>query len=176
MSEPFLGEVKLVGWNFAARGWAFCDGQLLPISQNTALFSLLGTMYGGDGRTTFALPDLRGRAAIHKGRGPGLSDYRQGARGGVERVTLTQTEIPSHNHNARLQAENRPGTSDDPTNNMPAQLAGAYRSQARADDVPMNPAAVLSDNVGGSQSHENMQPFLVMNYIIALVGIFPSRS
>ena len=176
MSEPFLGEIKLVGWNFAARGYALCDGQLLPISQNTALFSLLGTIYGGDGRTSFGLPDLRGRVPMHFGNGPGLSSRQIGQRSGQERVTLTLSEMPNHNHNARLQAENRNGNSDDPTNNMLAKSTGTFRSQVAADDVPMNPASVVSDNVGGSQSHDNMQPYLVLNYQIALIGIFPSRN
>mmetsp|Transcript_23975 Transcript_23975/g.43842 ORF Transcript_23975/g.43842 Transcript_23975/m.43842 type:complete len:177 (-) Transcript_23975:941-1471(-) len=176
MSEPFLGEVKLVGWNFAARGYALCEGQLLPIAQNTALFSLLGTIYGGDGRTTFALPDLRGRVAMQFGRGPGLSDYRIGQKSGAEEVTLTVAEMPQHNHSPRLQAEGRAGNSDDPTNNMFGKHADAFRSQVAADDVPMNPATVVSNSMGGSQPHYNMQPFLVMNYQIALVGIFPSRS
>jgi len=176
MSEPFLGEVKLVGWNFAARGWALCNGQLLPISQNSALFSLLGTIYGGDGRTTFALPDLRGRVAMHFGRGPGLSDHRQGARGGVESVTLNVSEMPSHNHNPRQYAEARGGNLSDPTNNMLASSTDTFRAQIAADDIPMNPAAVVSNNMGGNLPHENMQPFLVMNYQIALVGVFPSRN
>lgn len=176
MSEPFLGQVYLVGWNFAARSFALCDGQLLPISQNSALFSLLGTIYGGDGRTSFGLPDLRGRVPMHMGNGPGLSSRRIGEKSGVETVTLTVAEIPSHNHNARLQAENVAGNTDDPTGNMLAKATNTYRAQFRSDDVAMNSAAVLSDNVGGSQSHYNMQPYLVMNYQIALQGLFPSRN
>jgi len=172
MSEPFLGEILMFGGNFAPRSWALCDGQLLPISQNSALFSILGTIYGGDGRTTFALPDMRGRVSIHPGSGPGLSTYRLGEKGGVENVTLTTAQIPSHTHT--LRGENRAGNSTDPTNNMLANGSPIYRPQAVADDVNMNAAAVA--NTGGSQSHTNIQPFLCVNYLIALQGIFPSRS
>lgn len=166
----------MVGWNFAARGFALFDGQILSISQNTALFSLLGTFYGGDGRTTFALPDLRGRVPMHMGNGPGLTDRRIGERSGVETVTLTINQIPQHNHNPRLQAENIAGNTDDPTGNMLAKAPKSYRPQFRSNDVAMNSAAVVSNDVGGGQSHNNMQPYLVMNYQMALVGLFPSRN
>lgn len=165
----------LVGWNFAARGWAFCDGQLLPISQYSALFSLLGTTFGGDGRTTFGLPDLRGRVPVHVGNGPGLTSVRWGEKGGANNVTLNTSQIPSHNHGVTLRAENRNGNATDPTNNMLA-AGGSYRAQVAADDVSMDPAAILEQNVGGNLSHNNMQPFLGMYYEIALQGIFPSRS
>ena len=163
MAEPFVGEIRLVGFSFAPRGWAFCDGQLLPISQNNALFSLFGTTYGGDGRTTFALPDLRGRVPIHKGQGPGLSRYVQGQKGGAETVTLTVAQIPahSHNHSGNL----RPGDNPVGTSN--------------AVDVRQNiaPNATFnSQNTGGGQSHENRPPYLVLNFVVALVGLYPSRQ
>ncbi len=176
MSDPYIGQVYLVGYNFAQRNFALCDGQLLPISQNTALFSLIGTFYGGDGRTTMGLPDLRGRVPIHQGSGPGLTPRQIGQKSGQENVTLTTNEIPSHNHSPRLLAEGRAGNTDDPTNNMIAKNTNAFRSQAPTDDITMNAAAVSSSNVGGNLAHNNMQPYLVMNYQIALFGIFPSRN
>ena len=175
MAEPFIGQVMLVGWNFAARGWALCDGQLLPISQYSAVFSLLGTTFGGDGRNTFGLPDLRGRVPVHVGNGPGLASVSWGEKAGVNDVTLNTTQIPSHNHSVTLRAENRNGNETDPTNNMLA-AGGSYRAQVAADDVSMNPAAITQQNVGGNLSHTNMQPFLGMYYEIALQRIFPSRS
>lgn len=171
--DPFIGEVKLFAGNFAPRGWAFCDGQLLPISQNTALFSILGTTYGGDGRTTFALPDLRGRAPIGPRHGAGLSDYRLGQKGGTEHVTLTVSQMPSHNHS--INAVSATGNNAAPQNNLLANTAGLDREYSNANhDVQMNPNMV--GNNGGNQSHENRQPYLAINYIIALQGIFPSRS
>lgn len=171
MSEPFIGEIRIVGWNFAARGWAHCNGQLLAISQNSALFSLLGTTYGGDGRTTFGLPDLRSRVAIHPGRGPGLSDYRWGQRGGAESVTLTQAQMPNHTHTLRAHSEE--GEETNPTNN---RLAGAAATMyaGEAADVSMNADSVTSS--GGGQPHTNVQPYLGVYHIIALQGLFPSRS
>lgn len=171
--EPFLGQVQIFGFNFAPRGWAFCQGQLLPIAQNTALFALLGTLYGGDGRTTFALPDLRGRVPIGFGQGPGLSNYPLAARGGVEQVTLIASEIPAHSHT--LQASTEPGTGGVPTD--------AYLASTGARDpeyVSTAPNTSLGSQsigaAGGGQAHENRMPYLAMNYCIALVGIFPSRS
>ncbi|WP_417207644.1 phage tail protein [Antarctobacter sp.] len=176
MSEPFVAQITLFAGNFAPRGWAFCDGQLLAVSQNDALFSLLGTIYGGDGRTTFGLPDLRGRAAIHAGHGPGLSDYRLGARGGIENVTLTQIEMPSHNHGVRMRAESRAGNLTDPGGNMLAAGSPIYRTNTPADDVNLDAATIQQNNVGGNQSHTNLSPFLGVHYIIALFGIYPSRN
>lgn len=177
MADPFLAQIMMFGGNFAPRGWAYCDGQLLPIAQYSALFSLLGTIYGGDGRTTFALPDLRGRVPIHPGNGPGLSDYRLGERGGVEETTLLVANLPAHNHSPRLRAENRPGNSVEPTGNMLGQsTTNMYRPQNPRDDVDMDPAAIVSNNVGNNIPFNNLQPFLCVNYIIALQGIFPSRS
>lgn len=174
MAEPFIGQITLFAGNFAPRGWAFCDGQLLAISSNSALFSILGTTYGGDGRTTFALPDLRGRAPIHAGRGPGLSDRRLGQAGGSETVTLTAAQMPSHTHTARCNSA--AGNSNEPVNNVWSKDAGTASAtyQSATADSNMNAAAI--GNTGGSQSHDNMQPFQVLNYIIALQGIFPSRS
>jgi microcystin-dependent protein len=172
MSEPFLGEIRLVGFNFEPRGWAFCNGQLLSIAQNTALFALLGTTYGGNGQTTFALPDLRGRAPIHMGQGPGLTNRRIGEVGGSENVTLTANQLPAHNHN--LNALAVPAASGDPTQRLLAQSRGSVYAPPSETPVVMSQQAI--GFAGGSQPHENMQPYLVMNYIIALEGIFPSRN
>jgi microcystin-dependent protein len=174
MAEPFIAEIKMFAGNFAPRGWAFCDGQLLPISSNTALFSLVGTIYGGDGRTTFALPDLRGRVSMHAGNGPGLSQRRVGQRGGTETVTLNVAQMPSHNHS--------PGCSNDlgdevlPEGNFVAKPAGADTGEAFASTADKTMGTSPSSNTGGNGAHTNVQPFLVVNYIIALVGTFPSRN
>jgi len=173
MSEPFVAEIRIFAGNFAPRGWAFCDGQLLPVSQNTALFSLIGTTYGGDGRTTTALPNLQGRAPMHPGRGPGLTSRRLGQRGGTERVTLTEAQMPNHTHS--LQASTRPGEENDPNNQYWARtLNFQYAPGSAGATATMADAALPS--TGGSQAHNNMQPFLTMNFIIALVGLYPSRS
>ncbi|XOV67168.1 MAG: phage tail protein [Fluviicola sp.] len=182
--EPFLGQIQPFGFNFAPRGWAFCEGQLLPISANTALFSLLGTIYGGDGRTTFALPDLRGRVAIHHGHGPGLSSYRIGQRGGSEVNYLTIPQLPSHNHAAAgtLKAYFQPPTGGGSTNNPNgASLSGSagtniYSNQAENVNLNANNVTVTVGNTGGSQGVNNIQPYLAVSWCIALVGIFPSRS
>ncbi|SFB46084.1 phage tail protein [Algoriphagus aquimarinus] len=180
--DPFLGQITLVGFSFAPRGWAFCAGQLLPIAQNSALFSLLGTIYGGDGRTTFALPDLRGRCAIGMGNGPGLTDRRQGATLGQETVTLTQNEMPSHTHG--LLGNSTPGTSNDPAGKVHSK--STVTLERGADPIPANGFIDAAANApmhassiavaGGGLPHNNMQPSLPMNYIIALVGSFPSRN
>ncbi len=177
MSEPFLGQIMPVGFNFAPRSWAFCNGQLLPIAQNTALFSLLGTIYGGDGRTTFALPDLRGRAAIHHGRGPGLVDYRIGSRGGHETIALTQGQMPQHRHLMNVRKED--GNIRNPKNDILAasktatgENVNTYSDQA-ADGTLQADAISLT---GGGQAHSNLDPYLTTNFVIALVGLFPSRS
>ena len=175
MSEPFLGQIQPVGFNFAPRGWALCDGQLLSIAQYNALFALLGTTYGGDGRTTFGLPDLRGRAALHVGQGPGLSNYRWGQRGGEETETLTVNQIPSHNHSSVCKAG--PGNSNVAENNLCSQDAGGvsatYNSIATGLGT-MSAAAI--GNTGGGQGHNNIQPYLAIYWCIALTGIFPSRN
>ncbi|WP_305968677.1 MULTISPECIES: phage tail protein [unclassified Mameliella] len=180
MADPFLGQVTIFAGNFAPRGWAFCDGQLLPISQYSALFSLLGTIYGGDGRTTFALPDLRGRMPIGPRQGAGLSFYREGERGGAESRTLTINNLPSHNHTAtaQMRAESRNGSLPDPSGNILAAGSNIFRPNSPVEDVTMDPAAVAVEvqNTGGQQSFDIMNPYLAINYIIALQGIFPSRS
>ncbi len=167
--EPFLGQIQPFGFNFAPRGWTRCDGQLLPISQNTALFALLGTTYGGDGRTTFGLPDLRGRAALHFGQGPGLSSYNIGQKGGAETVTLSTNQMPSHNHSLNAVAE--PASTAKPEGNL---LAAALTYDVAPPDAVM--AGVSIGSTGGGAAHNNIQPFLVINWCIALVGIFPSRN
>ena len=170
MSEPFLGEIRMVGFNFAPRGWAYCDGQILPINQNQSLYSLLGTTYGGDGRTSFALPDLRSRTPIHKGNGHAL-----GQKGGAETVTLTAAEIPAHNHT--LEAQNAETTNKGPQDNMLCQVtapANIYRAYEVADAVTMRSGSL--SNTGGGQGHNNMQPYLTLGFTIALQGLFPSRN
>lgn len=171
MSEPFVGEVRMFAGNFAPRGWAFCDGQLLAVSQNDALFSLLGTIYGGDGRTTFGLPDLRGRIPIHAGSGPGLSPRRLGSKGGAENVTLTVNQLPSHTH--AMQASADAATTPNPAGSV---LAATLTSTPYIEDTPnVNLSGNAVTNVGGSRSHTNLMPFLCIHFIIALVGIYPSR-
>ena len=172
MSEPFIAEIRIFAGNFAPRGWAFCDGQLLPISQNTALFSLIGTTYGGDGRTTTALPDLMGRAPMHPGRGPGLTDRRLGQSGGDSTVTLSEAQLPSHSHSWR--AAEAPAALQAPSSNRSMTRSSINAWTTATNLVPLAEQALPS--AGGSQAHNNLQPFLVMNFIIALVGLYPSRS
>ena len=174
MSEPFIAEVKIFAGNFAIRGWAFCNGQLLPIAQNTALFSLVGTTYGGDGRTTFGVPNLQGRAPMHTGRGPGLTPRRWGEKSGTETVTLSQAQMPGHTHT--LQASADPGERSDPVGNALARTVGgsSYQTDTANNLVAMSSTSL--PNTGGSQAHNNLQPFLVLNFIIALTGTYPSRS
>ncbi|WP_299113811.1 phage tail protein [uncultured Winogradskyella sp.] len=173
--DPFLGQIMMFGGNFAPRGWALCDGQLLPIASYSALFSILGTTYGGDGRTTFGLPDLRGRVPMHAGTGPGLRNAKLGTKGGKETVTLTTQEIPSHSHSGTIEAADpvsRGAGTDSPTNAYPAK-GGTYATNK---NVTMASDAVAGNPTGGGQAHDNMQPYQVVNYVIALQGIFPSRS
>jgi len=174
--DPFIGEVRMFAGNFAPRGWALCDGQLLPIAQNTALFSILGTTYGGDGRTNFALPDLRGRVPVHAGQGPGLSNKPLGSRGGSETVTLTINQMPVHHHLAQLNADSTVAVSDRPAEGLPARNAAATPQYGTVANTNLNNAAITINNAGGSQAHPNMQPYITINYIIALQGIFPSRN
>lgn len=169
MSQPFIGEIVMFAGNFAPRGWSFCSGQTLSIAQNTALFSILGTTYGGNGQTTFALPDLRSRVPIHPGQGPGLSSYSLGQQGGSENVTLTVPQMPAHNHT--LNANNGASNDTIPTNAFFSE-GGLYTTNAA--NVQMNPATI--GLTGGSQPHPNIQPYLAINFIIALQGIFPSRN
>ena len=169
MSEPFLAEIRIVGFNFAPRGWAFCDGQILPINQNQSLYSLLGTTYGGDGRTSFALPDLRGRTPIHEGSSNG-SSHQLGQKGGEEAHTLAVYEMPGHDH--ALQATSANGDSPIPANNLLGAYNNGYRDGTDLTDMASGTVA----NVGGGQGHENMQPYLALNFCIALQGLFPSRN
>lgn len=171
MSEPFIGQIIQFGGNFAPRGWAFCDGQLLPIAAYSALFSILGTTYGGDGITTFGLPDLRGRAAIHAGHGPGLSPYGLGETGGREDVTLTVRELPSHTHATRTAYSTGPGTTASPSGAVNAEAEEDIYGASDATDTGPSTGAT-----GGSIPFDIRQPWLGVNFIIALQGIYPSRS
>jgi microcystin-dependent protein len=174
VADPFVAEIRIFPFNFAPKGWAFCDGQLLPLSQNTALFSLLGTTYGGDGKSNFALPDMQGNAPMHPGQGPGLSLHDLGETGGSETVSLLESEIPAHSH-AQM-AASVSATKSDPTGNSFARVSGAtpFLPPAGA------PLAQMSDNViapaGGDQPHNNMQPYLTLSFCIALQGVFPPRT
>jgi microcystin-dependent protein len=165
-----LGEIRIFGFNFAPRSWAKCDGALLPISQNQSLFSLLGTTYGGDGRNDFALPDLRGRTALHQGHGAGLTDRRIGRTSGSETETLTVDQLPSHNHSLHADVENA-----DQTVAVNTFLATA-REDTYGTSASTTMAAGAIGSAGGGQSHNNMQPYLVLNWCIALTGLYPSRS
>jgi len=177
MDEPYIGEIRPISFNYAPKGWAMCNGQLLSINTNAALYSLLGVQFGGDGRTTFALPDLRGRAALGKGQQPGGTAYSQGDRGGVEQVALNGNQVPSHTHTytAALQTGSE-ATTPNPKSAFPAaQVAMLYT------DGPANAAmgtTITGDttSIGNGQAHENRQPYLVLNYIIALNGVYPSRQ
>jgi microcystin-dependent protein len=168
--EPFLGQLMLVPYNFAPQGWAFCNGQIMSIAQNSALFSLLGTTYGGNGQTTFALPDLRGRVAISSGQGPGLQNYSLGEVAGSESVTLLSTQMPAHTHLVGASTGSAQATPDNafPGSDTSTQIYDLAAS------TTMNPQMIQP--AGGSQPHENRQPYLVLNYIIALQGVYPSRG
>jgi microcystin-dependent protein len=171
MADPFIGEIRTFGFNFAPRGWAMCNGQLLPINQNQALFALLGTTYGGNGQTTFALPDLQGRVGIHVGQGPGLSPYVLGQEAGTETVTLTQNQMPQHSH--VVQANAAPATGSRPGGAVLARTSDQIYASA-GDGTTMNQAMI--GNAGGSQPFGVLQPYLTLNFCIALQGIFPSRN
>lgn len=171
MGTPFIGEIRMFGGNFAPRGFAFCNGQLLAIAQNDALFALIGTTYGGDGQTTFALPDLRGRIPVHAGQGPGLSSYSLGESSGTEAVTLTVQQLPAHTH--APQGQSAAGSQAGPDGGVWASSAQNQFS-ANAPNAAMSNAAI--GPAGGSQPHDNMAPFQVVSFIIALEGVFPSRN
>jgi microcystin-dependent protein len=172
MAQPFIGEIRMFAGNFPPTGWMFCDGQTIPISQNDALFILLGTTYGGDGESTFNLPDLQGRAPVHQGTGPDGQTYQMGEKAGVETVTLTTQQIPSHNH-AFLGSTNA-ATDNNPTGRILARSATVQYLTISPGTVAANANAVTP--VGGSQPHENMQPYLCVNFIISLFGLFPSQT
>ena len=171
-----LGEIRMFAGNFAPRGWALCNGALLAISQNDALFALLGTTYGGDGQSTFALPDLRGRVPMHNGQGPGLSSYTEGETVGVESVTLLVAQMGAHNHNLRMQCNGDAGSATlaTPVNAYPGQTEGGtpYANKTNAAMGSGGGGGIA----GGGQPHENVQPYLAVNFIIAVEGIFPSRN
>jgi microcystin-dependent protein len=173
MADPFVAEIRIFPFNFAPKGWAFCDGQLLPISQNTALFSLLGTVYGGDGKSTFALPNLQGSAAMHPGQGQGLSLRDLGQIGGAETITLLQSEIPVHTHSARVSSEDGefkvPGS-----NRIMGRSINAFLYETTGAGQQLAAPQALAPT-GGSQPHNNMQPYLTLNFNIALQGVFPPR-
>jgi microcystin-dependent protein len=170
--DPFVAEIRIVPFNFPPHGWAFCQGQLLPLSQNTALFSLLGTTYGGNGKSNFALPDLQGRAPMHPGQGPGLSLHDLGETGGSETVSLLESEIPSHNHT--VMAINDFGDTNQPTGNGFARSTGASVYGTAGSTVTF--ADSMLAPTGGDQPHNNMQPYLTLNFVIALQGVFPPRT
>jgi len=172
MSEPFVGEIRMFAGNFAPRGWAFCDGQLLAVSQNDALFSLLGTIYGGDGRTTFGLPDLRGRIPLHQGEGPGLSPRRLGSKGGAEKETLTTNQLASHSHDWK--ASTADATAEAPAGKVMAKPVNLRIYRAESQTVGL--ASSVLGNTGGTQPHTNLMPTLCVHFILALVGIYPSRN
>jgi microcystin-dependent protein len=174
MSEPFIAEIRIFAGTFAPRNWAFCNGQLLQISQNTALFSLVGTTYGGDGRTTFGLPNLQGRAAMHWGSGSGLTTRSIGASGGAETVTLTSAHLPAHSHALGVNQTSAANQDDPSSTAVPGTTVGANVYGGASNLVPMATDALGA--AGGGQSHTNMQPFLVLNFIIAIAGTFPSRN
>jgi len=174
MSEPFIGQIVMFGGNFAPRGYALCDGQLLSIAQNTALFSILGTTYGGDGRTTFGLPDLRGRVPVHAGQGPGLSRYLLGQKAGTETTTLTVANLPVHTHAAN--AAGPAGNSNDAIGNIWADDAGVSSATYSSGAATGTMKSDAIGNTGGNQAFNNVQPYQVVNFIIALQGTFPSRN
>jgi microcystin-dependent protein len=181
MGTPYLGEIRMTSFNYPPKGWAFCNGQIMSIQQNAALFSLLGTFYGGNGTQTFALPNMQGRTPVHMGQGNGLSPYTIGQFGGVETVTVLSNEMPVHTH--LVNASSNYGTSDAPTGNVlgvtnagtaSAPIAGQLDFVSTAPNTTME--ATTIGQQGGTQPHSNVQPYLVINFIIALVGIFPSRN
>ena len=174
MADPFVAEIRIFGFNFAPKGWAFCNGQLMPLSQNTALFSLLGTTYGGDGKSTFALPNLQGAAPMHPGQGPGLSLHDLGEMGGSETVTLLESEIPAHPH--ALMAGADPANAQIPNSQviLARSSGGSAYNPTATGLAPMNPLALSL--AGGSLPHNNMQPYLTLNFCIALQGVFPARG
>jgi microcystin-dependent protein len=174
MSEPFVGQIQIFGFNFAPQGWALCAGQILPISQNTALFSILGTTYGGDGKSNFALPNLQGRVPIQQGQGSGLTLRSLGEIGGEEFVTLSANQMPGHTHAANC--NNAVGTAYDPAGQVWSQDAGGNQEYGTGAVVGKHMSSNAVLQAGGGQPHNNLQPYLVLNYCIAMQGVFPPRS
>ncbi len=174
MADPFVAEIRIFPFNFAPKGWAWCDGQLLPLSQNTALFSLLGTTYGGDGKSNFALPDLQGRAPMHPGQGPGLSLHDLGETGGSETVSLLESEIPAHSHGLRASSDAADLFGPGPQTSLASSTGGTAYQPSNANLVMMAPEVLAP--AGGDQPHNNMQPYLTFYFCIALQGVFPPRG
>jgi microcystin-dependent protein len=174
MADPFVAEIRIFPFNFAPKGWAFCDGQILPLSQNTALFSLLGTTYGGDGKSNFALPDMRGNAPMHPGQGPGLSLHDLGETGGSETVTLLESEIPAHSHGVQAQAVPLGDVATPAGNTLSRPASGNLYTSTSTSVVAMAPQAIAP--AGGSQPHNNMMPYLSLTFCIALQGVYPPRT
>ena len=172
MADPFVAEIRIFPFNFPPKGWAWCDGQLLPLSQNTALFSLLGTTYGGNGKSNFALPDLQGRTPMHPGQGPGLSLHDLGETGGSDTVSLLESEIPSHKHNAQASVEESYEMA--PGAQLPARSVGLGIYHAPSNPKQLNPNAFVP--AGGDQPHNNLMPYLTFYFCIALQGVFPPRT
>ena len=172
--DPFVAEIRIFPFNFAPKGWAFCDGQILPLSQNTALFSLLGTTYGGDGKSNFALPNMQGNAPMHPGQGPGLSLHDLGETGGSETVSLLASEIPGHNHSIGAQNVPLGGTASPAGNTFNRPASGNLYDSTNAQLVPLADQALAP--AGGDQPHNNMQPYLTLNFCIALQGVYPPRT
>jgi microcystin-dependent protein len=175
MADPFVAEIRIFPFNFAPKGWAFCDGQLMPLSQNTALFSLLGTIYGGDGKSTFGLPDLRGRATMHPGQGQGLSHRDLGETGGSQSVTLLDSEIPTHGHQVMCSEDSGTQGSMAQGVSVASSTDGVlYQTNSSANLTSMNPSALTP--AGGTAPHNNMQPYLTFYFCIALIGVYPPRG
>lgn len=174
MADPFVAEIRIFPFNFAPKGWAFCDGQILPISQNTALFSLLGTTYGGDGKSNFALPNMQGNAPMHPGQGPGLSLHDLGETGGSETVTLLESEIPAHSHGVQAQAVPLGDVATPAGNTLSRPASGNLYLSTGASVVAMAPQAIAP--AGGDQPHNNMMPYLTLTFCIALQGVYPPRT
>jgi microcystin-dependent protein len=175
MADPFVAEIRIFPFNFAPKGWAWCDGQLLPLSQNTALFSLLGTTYGGNGKSNFALPDLQGRAPMHPGQGPGLSLHDLGETGGSDTVSLLESEIPTHSHGLRAYSDFADLQAPAPNRALAfSQNALAYQTVTNQQVVTMSPNALAP--IGGDQPHNNLQPYLTFYFCIAMQGVFPPRT
>lgn len=175
MAQPYVGEIRMFAGNFAPNGWMFCNGQLLPISENETLFQLIGTTYGGDGESTFALPNLQSRIPIHMGTNAGIT-YQIGEMAGTESVTLTVQQIPIHNHPHMCSNGEGAAVVADPTNAVASKADLSQYSTAGSDGTQMGSPAMQTDITGGSQPHENCQPFLCINYIISLFGLFPSPT